>query len=472
VRGWCERRAVAAALGLLLPAAACQGFSAARPSIILIVVDTLRVDYLGAYGFQGDVSPHFDRLAGESLLFRRCIAQAPWTKPAVASLFTSLYPQVHGITNHEGNYWGPPTATLRAGVLPDAADTLAERLRERGYRTAAFVANAWLDRRYGFGQGFELYDDEPAQRLSTLDDFSDRVLTWLRARGPDEPYFVWIHPMDVHAPYNGEQHDFTAVRGSPSVASPRRLTPKEMPEARYQNLEFRPPWAADAERTELSYWRARYASGVRGFDRRLGALLAGLRREGHLERSLLVVTSDHGEELFEHGDWSHGHTLFDHQVHVPLLLRRPGGRGGGRVVEGLVEQIDLMPSLLALAGAAPVAGMQGQDVSGRLQGGPEELRQDALATATQRQPGLHALRTTTHKLTFDADSGALRLYDLLGDPGERNDISQARPELADRLRQTLVARVRAAAEHGTLRAETTPVPEADRERLRALGYVK
>jgi arylsulfatase A-like enzyme len=457
---------------LVVPAATCQRFGNARPNMILVLVDTLRVDYLGTYGFKGDVSPNIDKLAAESLRFTHYFSVAPWTKPSVASLFTSLYPQVHGITNHEGKYWGDGAPGTQVGVLPQAAVTLAERLRDRGYRTAAFVANPWLAKRYGFDQGFELYDDHESGHRNNVSELADDVMDWLGRLRPDEPYFLYLHVMDVHAPYSANRQDFNALRQSPSVATGRHLAKMELPEARYTNLEVTADWASDAQRHELAYWRTRYASGIRGFDRRFGALLDDLRRGGYIDRSYVMLTADHGEELYDHGDWSHGHNLYDHQTHVPFLVRKPGASGKGKTVDATVESVDLMPTLLEIAGAEPVPEIQGRDVSGLISGWSGSGREAAFSTGTQRFPGLYSWRTESHRLVFNADNGEAKLFDLNGDPTEHNDMSMARPELVQEMRDHLMARIQESITHGSLRRETTDMTPEQQKRLRALGYLK
>ena len=173
---------------------------------------------------------------------------------------------------------------------------------------------------------------------------------WFDGRDPARPYFLYLHFMDVHAPYSAPRRDFNLMRESPSVHSDESLQPWQMPDVRFRNIEFRPPWATDEMRREVTYWRARYASGVRATDRRIGELVQMLRQSGELEQSLLIFTSDHGEELFEHGDWSHGQNLFDHQLRVPLFIRNPQGLGGGTEVDTFIDLNDLMPTLLAAVG--------------------------------------------------------------------------------------------------------------------------
>jgi len=456
---------------LLVPSVACRP-ARPRPNIILILVDTLRADYLGAYGFRGAVSPHVDALAGESIVFRNCFTPAPWTKPAVASLFTSLYPQVHGLTNHEGKYWGDETPGLKTGVLSERAVTLAEGLREQGYRTAGFVSNPWVTTAYGFAQGFDFYHEKETGLTTTVDDLADDARSWIEALDSDEPYFLYLHFMDVHAPYNASHEDYRALQGSRDVYSGTRLGPNELPDLRWSNIEVRPDWATDEMRREVRYWRARYASGVRAFDRRLGKLLGWLRETGELERSLLVFTSDHGEELHEHGDWSHGQNLYDHQLHVPLMVRNPGGRGGGAEVHSFVELVDLMPTLLSLAGTVAPERAQGRDVSVLLEGGATEDPDVTFATATQRVPGLYSVRTPSHKLTYEIDTEQRSLFDIVRDGDEQRDIAARQPKIADELQDRLLTYIRDSVSGGTLEAETAEIPPELKERLEALGYLQ
>ncbi|TDJ70682.1 MAG: hypothetical protein E2O39_09705 [Planctomycetota bacterium] len=440
------------------------------PNIILIVVDTLRADYLGSYGFEGAISPNLDRLASESVVFEQCFAQAPWTKPSTASLLTSLYPQVHGLTNHEGKYWGEGSAEARTGILPDRAVTLAEELRDAGYRTAAIVSNPWLHHDYGFAQGFDFYDDHAAWSFARGDVIVDAARTWIEERGT-EPFFLYVHFMDVHAPYGAPKVDFDALSGAPSLKADLELSEAQVPYNRWSNIEVRPDWATDAARHRLAYWRTRYASGVRAFDRSVQTLLYHLEHAGLLETSWVVLTSDHGEQLFEHGDWSHGRSLYDHQLHVPLIMRAPRARDAGRRVGTIVQHVDLMPTLLSLAGVPLPDGLQGRDLSALLAGGSLATDEEvSFGTATETRPGLCTVRTPTHRLVLDVESGEMQLFDLVSDPGEQRNLAADSPELAEKLRDRLALHLVESTAAGTLESETGAVPESLRRQLEALGY--
>ena len=210
---------------------------------------------------------------------------------------------------------------------------------------------------------------------------------------------------------------------------------------------------------------------MRVFDRRLAKFLHYLRGAGELDDSILVVTSDHGEELFEHGGWSHGQNLYDHQLHIPLLIRNPQARHGGSNVKEIVELVDLMPTLLSVAGAEPVADAQGRDVSALLMGGKIDDSGITFATATQRTPGLYSVRTDRHKLIYDVEKDRGWLFNLLDDPAEQRESWVTEADIADRLKHQLLTHIRESVAAGTLDAETTGIPPEIEERLKALGYV-
>lgn len=442
-----------------------------RPSIVLVLVDTLRADYLGSYGFEGDISTALDRLASESLRFENCFSQAPWTKPSIATLFTSLYPEVHGLTNHEGLFWGPEQAGMKTGVLPEDALTLAEALRGGGYRTAGFMTNPMLAPTYGFDQGFETYQVHEVQDLSQLVmDAADR---WLDSLPPGQPFFAYLHFMDVHGPYDAPQEDFDALRDSPSLGSPHELSENEV-DAISDYLK-RIPWARTPEARELLNWRARYAAGIRDFDRRFSSFIEKLRTSGRLDETYFVLTSDHGEELFEHQGWDHGHSLFDHQLHVPLFIRKPNAEGA-RAVENIVSLIDLMPTLLSIAGIEPPPELQGRDISRLFDPLLEEDQSDddetSHGTATSDRPGLHAIRTRDDKLIFDLDSGETWLFDTRSDPGEQGNLADQRTEQVRKLRDQLLTHVAESTAHGALEKRIAPIPDDLVEQLRTLGYIQ
>lgn len=451
----------------------CGNGEVGAPNFIVISVDALRFDSLGFNGFPGEVSPNIDRLASQSLVFRNCFVQAPWTKPSVASLFTSLYPQVHRLTNHEGEFWGGSAQELKTGVLTEEAVTWAEALRANGYATAAFVSNPWIVRPYGFAQGFDFYDDHIVGLAIPANRLTENARAWIATRAKDTPFFVYLHLMDVHAPYAyySPRSDFDVLHDEKILGADRTLSDSDVPYARWQNIEKRPDWATDEMRHTLNYWRARYASGVRSMDRRLRPFFEFLETRGLFENSYLILTSDHGEEFFEHGDWSHGQNLFDHQLRVPLLIRPPGGLEKSRDVTDVVESIDLMPTTLALAGAEPGTTVQGRNIAGLLAEEDNTPERSSFATATQPNPFLYSVRTRNHHLVFDVRTENSLLFDLRTDPWEQTDVSEVQADTAEKLRNRILEHVRESTAGGTLQNLPAELPAGLLEQLKSLGYV-
>ncbi len=250
--------------------------SAERPSIVVILIDALRYDYLGLYGFNGDISPNLDQFASECVVFTHCFSPAPWTKPVVASLFTSLYPEAHGITNHEGHYWGDSTPDQRTGILPRQATTLAETLQADGYRTAAFIANPWLVAKYGFDRGFEAFSSYP-----NTPEIVGAAGAWLGSLPAGAPAFAYLHLMDVHGPYAAPLDDYQTLLHSPGLGEKRTLRDEQ-----YQAIPVHldgEPRIDNQERRQLGAWRAKYGAGVRAVDRHLGHFLQVCRDSGIMD---------------------------------------------------------------------------------------------------------------------------------------------------------------------------------------------
>lgn len=444
-----------------------------RPNIIVLLSDTHRADYLGAYGFDGDISPNLDRLARSSVLFTHAITQAPWTKPAVASLFTSLHPLTHRVVDHEGKYWRKVGSEFKTSALPESAVTLAEALRAAGYRTAGWVANGWITEGLGFAQGFESYH---SAKLNTniyhAKEIWEPAWEWLAATRQDgRPFFLYLHFMDTHGPWRWSEEDYLALLGSPSLV-------KDTPPGKLEEAS-RPLQSRDIDfpgfDTRTSSWRAVYASRVRSLDRQLGRLFEQLAATGLMETTLIVFTADHGEELMNHTGWGHGGSLFEHQVRVPLIIRPPGGVAGGRTVDRPVSLIDLMPTLLAAAGVrdAP-GGMQGEDLwqvvrSNRSQPG----REWAFAAAVRHDPRIVSVQDSRYKLIREpaARPARLLLFDLEADPGETRDLSGERPEILKRLRKALDRQMMKLEKTGTLLEARGDLTQEEVEKLRSLGYI-
>ncbi len=419
------------ALSIAIGSATTIGSAAeTSPNLLLITVDTFRGDYLGANGASQNVTPNLDRLAAGGANFTRARASVPLTLPSHASILTGNYPHTHGLRDNA------------AGALTAESVTLAEVLADRGYASAAFVASFVLDRRFGLGQGFGLYDDRVSSEVAELESveaerdggavvaaFED----WLEAHGGRDPVFAWLHLYDPHAPY----------------------APPEPYRSRYQGH----PYAG-----EIAYT-----------DELIGRALGALESRGLLEDTLIAVIGDHGEGLGEHGETTHALLIYNSTLHVPMLLYSPGLVPAARVPD-LVRSIDLAPTLLDYLGADVDFG-EGVSLRSRIerrddQGGQSSDEISAVSESLYAQSHLgwsplFALERDRFRLILAPEP---ELYDLTLDPGETDNRFGAELEVARDLTRQLRQAIDTRA---AVRQEDEP-PAADSAavaKLRSLGYL-
>jgi arylsulfatase A-like enzyme len=408
--------------------------------VILISLDTLRADRLGCYGYHRPTSPALDALAAGGVRFATAVAQAPWTRPSHWSLFNSLYPASHG------------------GRRPVP---LALLLWRAGYRTAAITGGGQVDRNFGFHTGFETY------RIHYWVQAIDEVVRHLEA-GRDRRNFLFLHTYEIHDPYTHPRF----AEGLPAG----RI------EGRFSRAEWQ-RWKRQLTAEEKTYVEALYDGGVAYTDAQLGRLFGELEQRGLLDRSIVIVTSDHGEQLWEHGGWRHGSTLYDHQLLVPLIIHLPrelrrqlGGDLRGRVVAQQAQLIDLYPTVLDLLGIELDHEIQGRSLVPLLAGGEmpprkafsENTNVKAYERKSIRSERFKYIRSIPRK-SAPPDAGEyFELYDLRKDPAEQVDLAGSFPELAAALKEEM----RALREREGQLLEEVPEgisPELRRQ-LEALGY--
>ncbi|MFQ5416153.1 MAG: sulfatase [Myxococcota bacterium] len=428
---------------------------------MLVSVDTLRADHLGAYGGTLGLSPRIDALALESLVFDRAYAPTSFTMPSISSLLTGRYPEEIGVL---GN---------RSALAPDIP-TLATVLRDHGWATAAVVSNLVLRANSGLSEGFDHYDDVLPGREATR-EWSERIASGttdaaidvLEALPADEDtrLFLWVHYQDPHGPYTPPDGLREALlpeqRRRPEGL--RRLTPAEGRGVRgrlpaYQEI--------DGQR-EVAFYRAGYAAEVQYLDREFGRLLDALSARGLGDTSLIVFTADHGESLGERDYWfGHGELLTDPLVRVPLMLRIPGGDAGRR--SDLVAQVDLFPTLLhLLEGVAIPADARGRDLLEADAGSVDSL--PYLASLASFHTARFGIVLGNHKLILVETERGWRpeLYRLGHEDRELSDLD---PERTERMRAELLG---LQAELQTGRRENLQrLSDRDRRNLEALGYTE
>jgi arylsulfatase A-like enzyme len=430
-------------------------------SLVLVTIDTLRADHLSRGGHPRTTTPYLDRLAGEGIYFSRCFAQASWTLPSMLSLFSSLAPAVFGVSDgvqqipKPGKPRGPALSEEEVVVeyFSERYVTLPEVLRDHGLATAGFSTNGHLRVEQGFAQGFQHFDQSSCMYGSAECAFT-AATRWLdghTAAAPGAPFFLWVHLFDPHF-----DRRFDGGGPQPLYAAPPG----------YEALFGDDAGLSLEERTRLAYDRK-----LRYTDDRLRDFVEALRARGLLERVVLAVAADHGEEFNEHGLWGHARSLRNTLVHVPLLVRLPGGAPRAEI-DALVSNLDLAPTLLDALGIEPPAEMGGRSLLPLVRGEPlsvvpvyGETRRHGLDLRFWVDP------SGGRKLVLDLATGERRLFDLGADPGERRDLAAAEPGRADALERELRAAI---AEMESRRVET-PRPgtlsPTELEHLRELGYL-
>ena len=458
--------------------------AAASHNVIVIVNDTMRRDRLGAYGGPAE-TPAFDAFAAQNLLFEHAFTQAPWTKPSIATLFTSLYPSQHGVAS-DPQFRNPLDAQrsaplTKADVLSDEFETLPEVMQAAGYRTAAFVANPWMGKRFGFAQGFEVYDDSFAQWGIKGEVVSRAALQWLSQLPPGSKFFVYLHYLDSHMPYGVLDRQDLARRASQLSADTRPLSePAILAIKTIPRFADRVSPLAEGYQPSLSLIELSYDSGLSQFDGALATFLNGFKQHWAFDNTAVIITSDHGEALFERGYGNHGNGLFDDEVAVPLAARFPGTRAEQKRIACPVGLIDVMPSLctyLNLNCPKPMFGTSFISAPGRRDGEPRYIVTEGVA----QRPAHRAIRNATYKLLWETEvladgkkkENPYSLYDVATDPQERQDLlkSSERSSQTERAFQTLASALRDAVPAFSEPSKTyAPVDPQTRERLRALGY--
>ena len=445
---------LALVVGLSLIGTGCQ--AAPTHSVILIVVDTVRADHLGVYGYDRPTSPNLDAWAQDGAVFEHAFSTSPWTLPSFGTMFTGQLPSRHLAGTFVRGADGRPPRRGQFGQLESSLPTLAEAAAAAGFDTAAVINNAFLGPRFGVDRGFNTYDFLPAtnKQLRRADAVVDRALAWLRAREAT-PFFLVVHMFDPHMNYDPPE----ATRGQFSSMLPKTELPRVTEQIRAALRR--------GDEFDRDYLVALYDEEILFVDRQLGRFFEALDADGLTDDAVVLFTSDHGEELFDHSGFEHGHTVYDELLRVPLIARGPGIQPARHEV--VVSLLDLFPTVLTAFGQTVPSGLPGRSLWPALYGDPLPDR-PAYAERTLYGPEHQAIIGWPYKLIHRADVEENRLFDLARDFGELEDVAAAYPEDVARLRALLQATLEAAAGSGT--ADEVEMDEATLKALRSLGYVR
>jgi arylsulfatase A-like enzyme len=473
--------------GLLLAAAVCLELAAAdgaraaddaaRPNVVLITVDTLRADHVGAYGHHNDTTPALDRLAAAGVRFNDATVQWPQTWPSIASMMTSTYPATTGVR------YSPRRP------LADGQTTLAETLRAAGYQTAAVVANATIGRKFAFDQGFEVFVeswlDELRKRTghSVLDNqagkvkeltnatvVTDQALAVIERFERGKPFFLWLHYIDPHGPYVPPPAYAGMFAGSyPAHPVDHRLLP---------SYQLQKAAGSDLVIDDLGFYKAQYDRSVRYFDDQLSRLLQAPPLASGSPGTLVVVTADHGEGLGEHDYYlEHGAVPYQTTARVPLLMVLEGRLPAGRVVDRPVGVIGIAPTVLEILGLPAPSGFEGDSLM-PLVGGGADAPAHVFMESGRRQLSQVTVRRGPWKLVHTRSPAdrrrfglpELALYNLGADPSEKMNVIGRHRETAAEMRAAMDTWLANGSRQAKRDAPPPKVDPATKEVMRALGY--
>lgn len=418
------------------------------PNIVLILIDTLRADHLGCYGYQRNTSPNIDAFAAGAVLYKNAISTSSWTSPAVASFFTGQYPHVMGYED-------------QAVVLDEKFLTLAEILRYSGYATRGVISHLYLSAELGFGQGFDGFDEENAQghghiSSPSVTDKGIELIDELK----DEKFFLFLHYFDPHCDYilHDEYNFYPDYAGSLYSG---------------QTIQDLRAFAREMNDDDVRYLNALYDSEIRFTDQHVGRLFDHLKDAGLYDDALIVIVADHGEEFLERGNaWiGHTRTVYQELVHVPFMVKAPGGVEPC-TVERPVSLLDFMPTVVASAGLEVPAGYEHDGMPIDASGETEHLR-SVLITETKRWGTHQGVIEGDWKLLHDPTARSFHLFDLEADPGEIEDVSGANDETLRRLKAALFewdydVRMK----RSKFRVRHPNLSNKQVEKLKSLGYIR
>ena len=437
------------------------------PNLLFILVDALRRDHLGAYGYPENVSPTVDRLAREGAFFTTVVSAAPHTVTSMPSIMTSQFPCIHGV-DMRGEY---------EKEIPAGLETLAEMLSRRGYMTAAFVANPYIQIT-GLDRGFQEFHDLALLKTLIITGskfylrcmriwgryfnyelmypiggrLNRRVISWLGERS-SEPFFLFVHYMDVHNPYIPPR-GFSEGLG-------------DVIEGYFDAWEGIKRGETEKREERLDLLKRLYDREILYMDSNLKEVLAALDELGMRDNTLIVLAADHGDEFYEHGDLGHNQTLYDEVLLVPLIFNMPGRIEATGAIGGQFTTMDLLPTALSILGLPVPSGLAGVSLYPFNTGWSTRTEERVLYSESR---DYISARMEGWKLIRAKDSGREELYDLKNDPLETVNVRRDKPDMADKLGKAL-NNYRAMKKQRQFEPRPAKVTDEAREQLEALGYI-
>jgi len=402
-------------IGPFVGAQSARQESSSRPNILLISLDTLRRDHLHCYGYDRPTSPCVDKLASEGIVFEWCYCQAPSTLPSHRSLMTSLYPNSHKVN-------------LPSAKLAPEKTTVAETLSENGYYTVGIFSNPFLQASFGFDQGFDVYRRAALKFEEHGYEATQALQKWAEEYEREKPLFLFLHYNDPHAPYAPPEGH--AKRFDPDYEGDADGAIKTL--ERYAKEEVHP--------RDLAHVESLYDDEIRYANEQLSQAMECLEKKGLLDNTIVVFTSDHGEEFKDHGGTKHPNHLYNELIHVPLIMKFPKHMNiPPRRFHGLVKSVDIVPTLLDAVGIAVPQGLhQGRSLMSAIRNPREERRTNEWVFSEAVNTERVAMISKDLKYIYEPSTGKEELYDLAKDPKEKIDLAEEETETCQKLRAVLM----------------------------------
>ena len=448
-----------AGAGLFVPArAAAKAEVKPARNLIVILIDTLRADHTRVHVPSSRVvAEQLGRIAAEATVFERAWVQENWTKPSTATLLTGLFPTTHQ-TKTETN------------KVPDSVALASQHLKGQGFTTAAFIANGYVSGKFGFERGWDAWTNYVREGKPNRAQFvADDVIAWLDKRPKEKRFFLYVHTIDPHVPYMPPREYLAKYDAEPYSGQVVGTETAQILE-KIKTGAFRPN---DRDKRRLE---ALYDGEISYHDDHLARMFAAFESTGLLEESLVVVTSDHGEEFFDHGSVGHGHSMYEELLHVPLLILAPAaGEGAGRRTAVEVGLVDVLPTACEILSVPCPAEVEGRSLVPLLRGGAGDFPR---AVFSEFLDGQRAARMGRYKLIVRGSSTTL--FDLVADPVETVDLSDSQPIALAFMREQLGAHLGRFVDAGAggearkkrHESEDVRIDAATRAQLEALGYME
>jgi len=419
-------------------------------NIVLITIDALRADHLSCYGYERKTTPNIDRIAEQGILFKNVIAPSSWTVPSMASLFTSVYPSNHRVT--ESIFYKPAE---EKHILSKELTTLTEILKANGYTTFGVSSNVNLDEKRGFKRGFDYF--KHLKKLSIAPLVNKSVCLWEDEIKNSNKFFLWVHYIDPHFPYYAKNpwiEQYTTKELILKLNSQKKLSLKKLMPALKQNPRL------------LASLIAHYDSEINFVDNHIGELI---QRFELSKNTFIIITADHGEEFLEHDHLAHGHNLYKETIHIPLIAKLPYNTKK-EMVERHVNLVDIMPSILQILNIK-----QPEQTLGKSFWPKEKLLKtntfDYSYSELDLENSLKSIITPKWKYIYDYVDKTEYLYHIKSDSCEQNNLVDTKTAQLDKLREHLFQWVSASKQYPKKIRPVQISPE-EKEKLKELGYIQ